>query len=398
MRLASMLAALASLGLGSVASAQQPVRVGVLEDMSGYYADITGFGSALAARMAVEDFGGKVLGRPIEVLTGDHQNKADIGSSIARRWYESDKVGLVTGLGNSAVALAVRAIAASRGQIDVVASGAVSDLTGKACSPTGFHWTYDSYSLAKTTARAVVLSGGKSWFFLTANYAYGHAAQRESTRFVEEAGGTVKGSVLMPPNTADFSSFLLQAQGSKAQVIGIAAAGSDMSNIVKQAGEFGLVAGGQNMAGLVVFITDVNALGLKAAQGLYLTEAFYWDLDDRTRAWSNRFFAERRVMPTMAQAGVYGAVLHYLKAVQAAGTDDPRSVAVKMHELPVDDFWSRGVKIREDGRVMRPMHLFQVKDPSDSKAPWDYYRLVSTVTAEEAFRPMVEGECPYVGR
>jgi len=390
------LATLITLGSGMQALAQQPVRIGVLEDMSGFYADATGPGSVLAAKMAVADFGGKVLGRPIEVLDADHQNKADVGSGIARRWFDVDKVGLVTGLGNSAVAIAVRELAKERGQIDVVASGGLSDLTGKFCSPTGFHWVYDSYAAAKATSRAVVAAGGKSWFFLTANYAFGHGAQRDSTRFIEEAGGSVKGSVLVPPNTADFASYLLQAQASKAQVIGLASATADFSNTVKQAGEFGLIAGGQTMAGVLVFINDVHSLGLKTANGLYLSAPFYWDTDDNTRAWSKKFFAERKAMPSMLQAGVYSAVLHYLKAMQAAGTDEPKAVAAKMRELPIDDFWSKGVKIREDGRVMRDMHLFQVKKPDESKGPWDYYKLVSTTPGAEAFRPLSESECPLI--
>ena len=390
------LAALITLGSGMQALAQQPVRIGVLEDMSGFYADATGPGSVLAAKMAVADFGGKVLGRPIEILDADHQNKADVGSGIARRWFDVDKVGLVTGLGNSAVAIAVRELAKERGQIDVVASGGLSDLTGKFCSPTGFHWVYDGYASAKATSRAVVAAGGKSWFFLTANYTFGHGAQRDSTRFIEEAGGSVKGSVLVPPNTADFASYLLQAQASKAQVIGLASATADFSNTVKQAGEFGLIAGGQTMAGVLVFINDVHSLGLKTANGLYLSSPFYWDTDDNTRAWSKKFFAERKAMPSMLQAGVYSAVLHYLKAIQAAGTDESKAVAAKMRELPIDDFWSKGVKIREDGRVMRDMHLFQVKKPDESKGPWDYYKLISTTPGAEAFRPLSESECPLI--
>jgi branched-chain amino acid transport system substrate-binding protein len=387
-----------SLGLAFCghAVAQQTVKIGVLEDMSGFYADITGPGSVLAAKMAVDDFGGKVLGRPIEVLSADHQNKADIGATIARQWYEVDKVGMVTGLGNSSVALAVQSLAAERGLIDIVTSGGSSDLTGKACSPTGFHWVYDSYSLAKTTAQAVVAAGGKSWFFMTANYAFGQAAQRDSTQFINQAGGKVVGAVLVPPNSSDFSSFLLQAQSSKAQVVGLASAGSDMSNAVKQAGEFGLVDGGQTMAGLIVFITDIHALGLKSAHGMYLTEAFYWDLDDKTREWSKRFFSVRKAMPTMAQAGVYSATTHYLKAVKAAGTDEPGVVNATMRDMPIDDFWSDKVRIREDGRVMREMYLFRVKNAKDSKAPWDYYDLVSKVKPDDAFRPLAESDCPLV--
>ena len=377
--------------------------------MSGFYADATGPGSVLAAKMAVADFGGKVLGRPIEVLDADHQNKADVGSGIARRWFDVDKVGLVTGLGNSAVAIAVRELAKERGQIDVVASGGLSDLTGKFCSPTGFHWVYDSYAAAKATSRAVVAAGGKSWFFLTANYAFGHGAQRDSTRFIEEAGGSVKGSVLVPPNTADFASYLLQAQASKAQVIGLASATADFSNTVKQAGEFGLIAGGQTMAGVLVFINDVHSLGLKTANGLYLSSPFYWDTDDNTRAWSKKFFAERKAMPSMLQAGVYSAVLHYLKAMQAAGTDEPKAVAAKMRELPIDDFWSKGVKNsgrrsrharyaslpgQEAGRIQGSLGLLQahLDDSGRRGLPTAFRKRVSS--HQEVTRWTRQSSCP----
>lgn len=396
MKQASTALLAAALLAATPALAKEPIRVGVLEDMSGGFADITGPGSVLAATMAVEDFGGSVLGRPIEILQGDHQNKADIGSSIARRWIDEDKVDLLTGLGNSAVALAVRAITKEREVVDVVASAGVADLTGKACSSTGFHWSYDSYALAKNTAKAVVADGGKSWFFITANYAYGHAAQRDSTKFVESAGGSVVGSVQVPPNTADFSSYLLAAQSSGARVVGIASGGSDFSNTIKQAGEFGLVAAGQTMAGLAVFITDVHALGLSSAEGLYLTSPFYWGMDDKSREWSQRFFAKRKAMPTMAQVGVYSAVTHYLKSVAAVGNANARAVAAKMHALPVNDFWSKDVTVRADGRVLRDMHLFKVKAASESRKPWDYYQYISTVAGEEAFRPVTESECPLI--
>jgi branched-chain amino acid transport system substrate-binding protein len=378
------------------AMAQTPVKIGILEDMSGFYSDITGVGSVIAAQLAVEDFGPTVLGRQIELVQADHQGKADIGSTIARGWYDTDGVDMITGLGNSAVALAVRALSRERGKIDAVASAGVSALTDKACSPTGFHWVFDSFSLAKGLSRQMVSMGGDSWFYLTADYAWGHTVQAESTRFVTESGGKVVGAVRIPTRTTDFSSYLLQAQAAKAKVIGLASAGEDTTNAIKQAAEFNVSQSGQSVAALAVFISDIHSLGLDIAQNLYLSASFYWDTDERTRAWSARFHERHGRMPTMAQAGVYSAVHHYLQAIKAAETTEPAKVAAQMRSMPVNDFWSDNVRIREDGRVMRPMHLFRVKKPEQSTRPWDYYELVATVPGEEAFKPLSESECPLV--
>lgn len=392
----SMIAAALCSAFTFNALAQTPLKIGVLEDMSGFYSDITGAGSVVAAQLAVEDFGPTVLGRPIELMQADHQGKADIGSTIARGWYDVDGVDLITGLGNSAVALAVRALSRERGKIDAVTGAGVSDLTGKACSPTGFHWVFDSFSLAKGISQQMVSNGGKSWFYLTADYAWGHTVQAESTRFVQEAGGKVVGSVKIPTRTTDFSSYLLQAQASKANVIGLASAGGDTTNAIKQAAEFGTQQAGQSVAALAVFISDIHSLGLATAQNLFLSASFYWDMNDRTREWSSRFMKRHGKMPTMAQAGVYSVVNHYLKAVASAGTSDPRKVAAQMHSMPINDFWSDNVRIRQDGRVMRPMHLFRVKTPAQSKKPWDYYDLIASVPGEQAFKPLSESECLLV--
>lgn len=396
--------AVASFGcLGGVSQAQNAprlsgdvVRIGILEDMSGPYADITGESSVLAARMAVEDFGGQVLGRKIEILTADHQNKPDVGSSIARRWYDQDGVDIVIGLGASSVALAVRSYARESGRLDIATSSGSADLTGPACSPTGFHWMHDTYALSKTIATASVRSGGTSWFFLTADYSFGHVLERDTTRFVKEAGGQVLGAVKAPLNTPDFSSFLLQAQSSGAKVIGLANGGSDTVNSVKAAREFGIVreGGGQSLASLLLMVTDVHALGLPIAQGMLLVEGFYWDQSDAARALSKRFFERRKLMPNMMNAGTYSATMHYLKAVQAAGTDEPKAVAAQMRSLPIDDPTIRNGRIRSDGRVERDMYLFRVKKPAESKGGWDLYDTVATVPFAEAFRPLTEGACP----
>jgi branched-chain amino acid transport system substrate-binding protein len=407
----SLLGAVAALAIAAgapvhVTQAQvsdDAVKIGVIQDFSGLYADLVGNSSLLAVQLAVEDYGGKVLGKPISVVYADHQNKPDIASNVVRQWWDVDKLDMVTGVGTSSVALAVRAIAKEKGKIDINTGAASSDLSGKACSPTGFHWVYDTYALAKTTGVATVKAGGDTWFFLTADYAFGHALERDVTKFVTEGGGKVLGGVRHPLSTSDFSSFLLQAQASKAKIIGLANAGGDTINSIKQAAEFGIVAGGQKLAGLLVFATDIHALGLKTAQGLVLSESFYWDTDDETRKFSKRFAERRKKMPggkelypNMINAGEYGATLHYLKAVEAAGTDDPAKVAAKMREMPINDFYSKNVKIREDGRVMRPMYLYQVKAPGESKGPWDYYKLLQTVPGEQAFRPLAESECPLV--
>jgi branched-chain amino acid transport system substrate-binding protein len=375
-------------------SSTEPIRIGVLNDQSGMYADLAGPGSVIAARMAVEDAGGTVLGRRVDVLAADHQNKPDVGAATASRWYDREGVHAIVDVPVSSVALAVQEVARSRQRIVMFSSAGSADLTGKACSPTGFHWTFDTVALAKGTASAVVKAGGDTWFFLTADYAFGHAMESDVRSLVAAAGGRTVGGVRVPMGTSDMSSFLLQAQGSRAKIVALANAGSDLVNSIKQAGEFGIVAGGQKLAGLLVFLSDVHSLGLRAAQGLQLTESFYWDLNDGTRAWSARFaerFNGRR--PTMAQAGVYSAVAHYLKAAAAAGTADGPAVAAKMREMPVADFMTANARIRADGRVLRDFYLFEVKAPAESKGPWDYYKLVRTIPAEEAARPEGEGGC-----
>ena len=372
------------------------VKIGVLNDMSGPYADITGASSVAAVQMAVEDFGGSVLGRKIEVIAADHQNTADVGASIARRWYDQDGVDVIIGLGASSVALAVRSYARDNGKLDIATSSGSSDLTGTACSPTGFHWMHDTYALAKTIATASVKNGGTSWFFVTADYSFGHALERDAARFVEQAGGRVLGSVRHPINSTDFSSYLLQAQSSGAKIIGLANGGNDTVKSVKTAREFGIVggSGGQSLASLLLMITDVHALGLPAAQGMLLSEGFYWDQSDEARAFSQRFFARRKVMPNMMNAGDYGATLHYLKAVQAAGTDEPKAVAAAMRRIPINDPTLKDGHIRSDGRVERDMYLFRVKTPAESHGEWDLYEKVATVPFKDAFRPLAEGGCP----
>jgi len=384
--------------LNSVANAQSPsgvVRIGILNDQSGPYADFGGKTSVDAARMAVEDVGGKVLGKSIEIIIGDHQNKPDVASAIARRWFDVDGVSAVAELTNSAVALAVQQIAKEQGKITLFTGPATTRLTNEDCSPTGFHWAFDTYSQAVGTARAVVTEGGKSWFLLVADYAFGHQMANDLTKVVKTSGGTVVGEVRHPLNTSDFSSFLLRAQSSKAQIIGLASAGADTINSVKQAAEYRIAAGGQKLAGLVVVISDIDALGLTTANGLVFTTAFYWDRDEASRVWSKRFFARTGRMPGMVQAGTYSAVLHYLKAVETAGTADGKVVADKIRELPVDDFFAKG-RVREDGRMMHDMYLVEVKTPSESKAKWDYYKVLRRIPAEEAAQPLSESKCSLV--
>jgi branched-chain amino acid transport system substrate-binding protein len=384
--------------LNSVADAQSPsgvVRIGILNDQSGPYADFGGKTSADAARMAVEDVGGKVLGKSIEVIIGDHQNKPDVGSAIARRWFDVDGVSAIGELTNSAVALAVQQIAKEKGKVTLFTGPATTRLTNEDCSPTGFHWAFDTYSQAVGTARAVVAEGGKSWFLLVADYAFGHQMANDLSKVVKASGGTVVGEVRHPLNTSDFSSFLLRAQSSKAQVIGLASAGADTINSVKQAAEYRIAAGGQKLAGLVVVISDIDALGLTTANGLVFTTAFYWDRDEASRVWSKRFFARTGRMPGMVQAGTYSAVLHYLKAMEAAGTPDGKAVADKIRELPVDDFFAKG-RVREDGRMMHDMYLVEVKMPSESNAKWDYYKVLRRIPAEEAAQPLSESKCSLV--
>jgi branched-chain amino acid transport system substrate-binding protein len=384
--------------LNSVADAQSPsgvVRIGILNDQSGPYADFGGKTSVDAARMAVEEVGGKVLGKSIEIIIGDHQNKPDVASAIARRWFDVDGVSAVAELTNSAVALAVQQIAKEQGKITLFTGPATTRLTNEDCSPTGFHWAFDTYSQAAGTARAVVAEGGKSWFLLVADYAFGHQMANDLTKVVKTSGGTVVGEVRHPLNTSDFSSFLLRAQSSKAQIIGLASAGADTINSVKQAAEYRIAAGGQKLAGLVVVISDIDALGLTTANGLVFTTAFYWDRDDASRVWSKRFIDRTGRMPGMVQAGTYSGVLHYLKAVEAAGTADGKVVADKIRELPVDDFFAKG-RVREDGRMMHDMYLVEVKTPSESKAKWDYYKVLRRIPAEEAAQPLSESKCSLV--
>src|SRR3989475_1810675 len=373
------------------------IRIGVLNDQSSLYADLAGQGSVIAARMAVEDFGAAKKGLKVEIVSADHQNKPDVGSTVARQWYDVDKVDAIFDVPPSPVRLAVNTITKEKNKVFLVSGAATSDLTGKACSPNTIHWTYDTWALANGTGNAIVKTGGDTWFFLTADYAFGHALERDTEAVVLKTGGKVVGKVRHPLNTQDFSSFLLQAQSSKAKIIGLANAGGDTTNAIKQGAEFGVVKGGQNFAGLLVFITDVHGLGLQTAQGLIFTETFYWDMNDKTRAFAKRFAERNRgIHPTMIHAGVYSAVTHYLKAVEALKSDDGTRVIAKMKEMPTDDpLFGKGT-IRADGRKMHPAYLFEVKKPSESKAPWDYYKLVGTTPADQAFRPLSESACPLV--
>ncbi|MGF7176174.1 ABC transporter substrate-binding protein [Azospirillum doebereinerae] len=402
-------AALAALTIGTVASGPalaqgklsgDTVKIGVLNDRSGLYADLGGEGSAIAARMAAEEFGNKILGKPIQIVTADHQNKPDIGSNLARQWIDQDGVDVIVDVPNSGVALAVQEVTREKKTVFLMEGPATSRLTGDACSPTGFHWAYDTHALAVGTGRAMVQEGGKSWFFLTADYAFGHQLESDASAEVKKAGGTVKGAVRTPLNTSDFSSFLLQAQSSGAQVVGLANAGGDTITSIKQAAEFGLTQSGQQkLAGLLIFLSDVHALGLSVAQDLVLTTGFYWDMDDEKRAWSKKF-GERHggKMPTMVQAGSYSAVRHYLKAVEAAGTDDGPTVAAKMKEMPVDDMFTKNGKILANGRLIHDMYLARVKKPSESKGPWDYYQILRTIPGAEAFATLEESGCKIAAK
>ena len=374
------------------------VKIGVLNDMSGLYADISGPSSLWAARAAVEDYikatGSKLK---VEVIGADHQNKPDVGSNIARQWFDTDKVDMIADVPTSSVGLAVAKIASDKGKLHVNSGSATADLSGKACNANTIHWAYDTWMLANGTGKAIVRSGGNTWFFLTADYAFGHALERDTEAVVQKNGGKVLGKVRHPLNTQDFSSFLLQAQASKAKIVGLANAGGDTTNSIKQAAEFGIVKRGQNLAGLLVFISDVHSLGLQTAQGLIFTETFYWDMNDQTRAFTKRFApANRGIHPTMVHAGVYSAVLHYLKAIESAKTDDGTKVIAEMKRLPTDDpLFGKG-SVRADGRKIHPAYLVEVKKPSESKGPWDYHKVRATIPAEEAFRPMSEGGCSLV--
>ncbi len=387
-------------GLGAHADDATPLRLGVLSDMSSLYADIGGPGSVVAAKMAVEDFlaSPHKLKRPIEVISGDHMNKADAGANIAREWIDRDGVDVVIDVPNSAVALAVRNVVQQKNRVLLVSGASSSDLTGKSCSPNLVAWTYDTYALSSGIARAIVASGGKSWFTLTADYAFGHAMEQEIKNVVQKLGGSVVGGVRTPINTQDFSSFLLQAQASKAQIIALVNAGGDTINSIKQSVEFGIPAGGQRVVATVLYLSDVHSLGLKVAQGLQFTEAFYWDLNDGTREFAKRFAPlNNGRYPTAIQAGVYGEVLHYLKAVDALGSsDDGKAVVEEMKKLPTEDpLFGKGT-IRADGRKLHNMHLFEVKKPEESKYPWDYYKVIKTIPPSEAFRPLQEGGCDFM--
>src|SRR5271156_793195 len=371
----------------------QGVKIGILNDQSGVYADYGGKWSFEAAKMAIEDFGGSVLGEKIEIISADHQNKPDLATAIARRWYEVEGVDMITELTTSSVALAVQELSKEKKKIDIVVAAATSRITGDACTPYGFHWAFDTHALAVGTGGALVKAGGDTWFFMTADYAFGYSLEKDTTEIITANGGKVLGSVRIPLNSSDFSSFLLQAQSSKAKIIGLANAGLDTTNSIKQAAEFGVVASGQKLAGLLMTLAEVHGLGLQAAQGLVLTEGFYWDRDDKSRAFGERFMQRTGRMPSMIHAGTYLATLSYLKGVKAAGTKDSDAVAKKLKELPVDDAFAQG-KVLENGRMVHDLYLFEVKKPSESKKPWDYYKQLAVVPGDKAFFTAEESGCP----
>ena len=373
------------------------VKIGVLTDMASLYADVSGKGAVEAVKMAVEDFGGKVLGMPIEVVSADHQNKADIASSKSREWFDTQKVDMITDNVASSTALAAVKVAGEKKKIAIVNGAASSRISNEDCTPYSVHYTYDTVSLANGTGKAVVKDGGDTWFFLTADYAFGHSLEKDTTEVINAGGGKVVGGVKHPLNASDFSSFLLQAQSSNAKIIGLANAGGDTINSIKAANEFGILKSGkQQLAGLLIFISDIHALGLEATQGLYATTGFYWDMNDETRKWSEKFFKRTGKMPTMVQAGDYSSTMHYLKAVEAAGTDDSDAVMKKMREMPINDFFAKGGKIREDGRMVHDMYLVQVKKPSESKKPWDYYKVKATIPGDQAYRSLANSTCPLI--
>jgi len=392
--IAAVLIALFS-GPAAGLAAEAAVKIGILNDQSSLYADETGKGSVVAAQMAAED-AGPVLGKKVEVIFADHQNKADLGSSIARQWYDVDGVDVIADAGPSSIALAVEEVSREKKKLVLFSGPASSDITGSHCSPYAAHWTYDTYALAHGTGATVVKQGGDTWFFITADYAFGYALERDTSDVIKAANGKILGDVKVPLNTADFSSFLLKAQGSKAKIIGLANAGGDTMNSIKQGAEFGIAQGGQKFAALLMFISDVHSLGLQAAQGLQFTSAFYWDMNDQTRAWSKRYFERMHSMPTMNHAGVYSAVQHYLEAVKVLGTKDPDKVMAKMRATPINDFMTRNGTLRIDGRVVRDMYLLQVKKPEESKYPWDYLKVLDTIPGDKAFRPLNEGGCPLI--
>jgi branched-chain amino acid transport system substrate-binding protein len=388
-----------SLTMGGVALAQQtdaPLKIGVMSDFGSVYSDIGGAGNVEGAKMAIEEFGGSMFGKPIELITADPQMKADLAANIARKWYEAENVDMIIDLPTSATALAAMEMSKRYEKIMIITDAASSDITGKSCSPYTAHWTYDTYGNAQTVGSAIVKQGGDSWFFITADYLFGHSIERDVSAVVKAAGGKILGSARHPLNTSDFSSFLLQAQASKAKIVGLANGGGDTINAIKQASEFGIVAGGQKLAGIVMFISDIHSLGLKMAQGLIITEAYYWDQNDRTRAFGKKFFDRMKRMPTMNQAATYSATLHYLKAVKAAGTRDTKTVLAKMREMPVRDAFTDNGYLREDGRMVHSMLLLEVKKPEESKYPWDYYKILAEVPGDQVFRPMKDGGCPLI--
>ncbi|MBR0830254.1 ABC transporter substrate-binding protein [Bradyrhizobium manausense] len=388
-------------GAGAPALAQlsdDAVRIGVMTDLSSWGRDNTGPGSVEAAKMAIEEFGPTVLGKPIELISADHQMKVDVGTQLARGWFDNGKIDAIVDVPNSAIAIALHNMVSERNKVLLLSGAGASSLTDDLCSPNTVQFTYDTYALAKVTASAMVAEGGKSWFFVTADYTFGHQLEQDATRFIKQAGGEVLGSVRHPSNTSDFSSFALQAQNSKANVVAFANAGQDTQNAIKQANEFGLVRSGQKLVGLLLFDADVHAIGLREAQGTYMTTASYWNMDEKTRAWSKKFFARTGVMPSMIHTGVYGAVLHYLKAIASAGSDEAAKVMPKMRELPIEDAFVHQGKLREDGRVIRDMYLARVKKPEQSKEPWDYLEIVRRVKGDDAFRPVSESKCPLLKR
>jgi branched-chain amino acid transport system substrate-binding protein len=382
---------------GAAGMSDDAVRIGLLLDMSSLYADITGPGSVAAAQMAIDDFGGKVKGKPVQLVYADHQNKADIAATKAREWFDRDKVDAILDVAASGPALAVAPIAKEKNRIAVYSGPGSVRLTNDACTPVTVHYAYDTLALANSTARAVVEKGGNSWFFLTADYTFGTTLEKDATDVVTASGGKVLGSVRHPLNASDFSAFLLRAQTSGAKVVGLANAGGDTINAIKGAHEFQLTKDGrQSLAGLLVYINDVHTLGLEAAQGMLLTTAFYWDRNDESRKWARRFFEKTKKMPNMSQAGLYSSVLHYLKAVDAAGTDETGAVMARMKQMPINDIFASNGRIREDGRMVHDMYLYQVKKPSESKYPWDYYRQVAVVPGDKAFQPLSASACPLV--
>ncbi|MEP9350631.1 ABC transporter substrate-binding protein [Xanthobacter sp. KR7-225] len=372
------------------------VKIGVLTDMSGQWADMNGPGSLAAAQMAAADFGGKVLGKPIEIIGADHLHKADVGVGIARRWIENEQVDAISDVTNSAIALAIQQLTRESDRVALFSSPGTTDLTGKQCSPTGVQWVYDNYSNAIGPIKALIDKGNDTFFIVTADFAFGHSLEKIATEAIKANGGKVVGSIRHPFGANDLSAFLLPAQASKAKVIVLATAGKDMTTAIKQAGEFGITAGGQILTAPVMFISDVHALGLQTAQGISFIEGFYWDQNEETRAFAKRFFEQRKAMPTALQAGVYSSILHYLKAIEAAGTDEAKAVSAKMRELPVNDFFAKNGKVREDGRMVHDMLLVQVKKPSESKGPWDYYNIIATVPGDQAFLPLAKSECTLV--